>query len=142
MKVATICIWSLFLLMIRRPPRSTRTDPLVPYTTLFRSEGKRAARPAHHHRRYADVAGGRARRAGDRATPDLADLAGCPGRASGARAAGVAAAGRQPTRRLSVASGAAAVGSGAPRFLRPRMRASTRHRKTVVQGKRVSGGVI
>src|SRR3546814_1041024 len=39
-------------------------------------EGKRAARPAHHHRRYADVAGGRARRAGDRATPDLADLAG------------------------------------------------------------------
>src|SRR3546814_12429863 len=24
--------------MIRRPPRSTRTDPLFPYTTLFRSE--------------------------------------------------------------------------------------------------------
>src|SRR3546814_7813018 len=24
-------------LMIRRPPRSTRTDTLVPYTTLFRS---------------------------------------------------------------------------------------------------------
>src|SRR3546814_13293017 len=24
-------------LMIRRPPRSTRTDPLFPYTTLFRS---------------------------------------------------------------------------------------------------------
>src|SRR3546814_10064523 len=23
--------------MIRRPPRATRTDPLVPYTTLFRS---------------------------------------------------------------------------------------------------------
>src|SRR3546814_1013599 len=23
--------------MIRRPPRSTRTDPLFPYTTLFRS---------------------------------------------------------------------------------------------------------
>src|SRR3546814_18933453 len=27
-----------FLLMIRRPPRSTRTDTLFPYTTLFRSE--------------------------------------------------------------------------------------------------------
>src|SRR3546814_17367582 len=27
-----------FFLMIRRPPRSTRTAPLVPYTTLFRSE--------------------------------------------------------------------------------------------------------
>src|SRR3546814_6322225 len=25
--------------MKRRPPRSTRTDPLVPYTTLFRSLG-------------------------------------------------------------------------------------------------------
>src|SRR3546814_1544280 len=25
--------------MIRRPPRSTRTDTLFPYTTLFRSEG-------------------------------------------------------------------------------------------------------
>src|SRR3546814_9836650 len=25
--------------MIRRPPRSTRTDPLFPYTTLFRSVG-------------------------------------------------------------------------------------------------------
>src|SRR3546814_3350224 len=27
----------LFLLMIRRPPRATRTDTLFPYTTLFRS---------------------------------------------------------------------------------------------------------
>src|SRR3546814_18007518 len=27
--------------MIRRPPRSTRTDPLFPYTRLFRSEHKR-----------------------------------------------------------------------------------------------------
>src|SRR3546814_11845575 len=26
--------------MIRRPPRSTRTDPLFPYTTLFRSQGE------------------------------------------------------------------------------------------------------
>src|SRR3546814_679324 len=31
----TECIF--FLLMIRRPPRSTRTDTLFPYTTLFRS---------------------------------------------------------------------------------------------------------
>src|SRR3546814_2272889 len=27
-----------FFLMIRRPPRSTRTDTLFPYTTLFRSQ--------------------------------------------------------------------------------------------------------
>src|SRR3546814_15061969 len=33
--------------MIRRPPRSTRTDILFPYTTLFRSDGARRllARP-------------------------------------------------------------------------------------------------
>src|SRR3546814_3275978 len=30
--------------MIRRPPRSTRTDTLFPYTTLFRSPRKRARR--------------------------------------------------------------------------------------------------
>src|SRR3546814_10035858 len=29
-----------FFLMIRRPPRSTRTDTLFPYTTLFRSLGR------------------------------------------------------------------------------------------------------
>src|SRR3546814_19841505 len=34
-----------FFLMIRRPPRSTRTDTLFPYTTLFRS-GRRSARRA------------------------------------------------------------------------------------------------
>src|SRR3546814_1551046 len=35
----SLCIFLLFLffLMIRRPPRSTRTDTLFPYTTLFRS---------------------------------------------------------------------------------------------------------
>src|SRR3546814_16105240 len=31
-------LWYVFVfLMIRRPPRSTRTDTLLPYTTLFRS---------------------------------------------------------------------------------------------------------
>src|SRR3546814_4926832 len=30
--------------MIRRPPRSTRTDTLFPYTTLFRSVGSRTDR--------------------------------------------------------------------------------------------------
>src|SRR3546814_4165839 len=33
-----------FFLMIRRPPRSTRTDTLFPYTTLFRSYRFRAGR--------------------------------------------------------------------------------------------------
>src|SRR3546814_13241860 len=30
-------LFVFFFLMIRRPPRSTRTDTLFPYTTLFRS---------------------------------------------------------------------------------------------------------
>src|SRR3546814_20504006 len=32
--------------MTRRPPRSTRTATLVPYTTLFRSPGRRTRRAA------------------------------------------------------------------------------------------------
>src|SRR3546814_19703309 len=47
----------LFFLMLRRPPRSTRTDTLFPYTTLFRStiqpapplRGTRAAAWSHVH---------------------------------------------------------------------------------------------
>src|SRR3546814_17473442 len=39
------CFFLLFFLMIRRPPRSTRTDTLFPYTTLFRSA--RSARHGH-----------------------------------------------------------------------------------------------
>src|SRR3546814_11754825 len=34
------------MLMIRRPPRSTLTDTLFPYTTLFRSRPDAASRPA------------------------------------------------------------------------------------------------
>src|SRR3546814_13595898 len=33
----SVTTFTLFFLMIRRPPRSTRTDTLFPYTTLFRS---------------------------------------------------------------------------------------------------------
>src|SRR3546814_12942340 len=33
-RIVYVCV---FFLMIRRPPRSTRTDTLFPYTTLFRS---------------------------------------------------------------------------------------------------------
>src|SRR3546814_4036668 len=33
--------------MIRRPPRSTRTDTLFPYTTLFRSAGRVAEVQGH-----------------------------------------------------------------------------------------------
>src|SRR3546814_11039004 len=33
----SLYLFVFFFLMIRRPPRSTRTDTLFPYTTLFRS---------------------------------------------------------------------------------------------------------
>src|SRR3546814_11558454 len=36
--------------MIRRPPRSTRTDTLLPYTTLFRSQREQALELAGHQR--------------------------------------------------------------------------------------------
>src|SRR3546814_5422810 len=35
--ILTFILNFFFFLMIRRPPRSTRTDTLFPYTTLFRS---------------------------------------------------------------------------------------------------------
>src|SRR3546814_15048989 len=35
-----------FFLMLRRPPRSTRTDTLFPYTTLFRSRSEEMSSPA------------------------------------------------------------------------------------------------
>src|SRR3546814_16980674 len=49
----------LFLLMIRRPPRSTRTDTLFPYTTLFRSTcfPYRHARGFHGARPWLSFAG-------------------------------------------------------------------------------------
>src|SRR3546814_4781283 len=46
--------------MIRRPPRSTRTDTLLPYTTLFRSDVDRPVLPQLHRLRQA--IGGKAAR--------------------------------------------------------------------------------
>src|SRR3546814_938126 len=50
--------YSVFFLMIRRPPRSTRTDTLFPYTTLFRSLGdaRRGVPHADPARRADDAA--------------------------------------------------------------------------------------
>src|SRR3546814_2603890 len=52
--------------MIRRPPRSTRTDTLFPYTTLFRSVrlDHRHAFVSHARGRTADCGGGSRRRVG------------------------------------------------------------------------------
>src|SRR3546814_7308058 len=43
--VCLCVLFFLFFLMIRRPPRSTRTDTLFPYTTLFRSVDAEGLRP-------------------------------------------------------------------------------------------------
>src|SRR3546814_18911653 len=51
-----MCVSFLFFcLMIRLPPRSTRTDTLFPYTTLFRSPHADNHADRHHgeHRRTA-----------------------------------------------------------------------------------------
>src|SRR3546814_14364173 len=47
-----LCVWlgrcfAFFLLLIRRPPISTRTDTLFPYTTLFRSHLRQKHRLPH-----------------------------------------------------------------------------------------------
>src|SRR3546814_16383494 len=48
MRIWLLWLIFFFFLMIRRPPRSTRTDTLFPYTTLFRSAARadECARPA------------------------------------------------------------------------------------------------
>src|SRR3546814_12963859 len=70
--------------MIRRPPRSTRTDTLVPYTTLFRSGALR----------------GTLRLAGPRNAPDIeADLTGSGLEYGDYAAASLVAKGRLPWHR-------------------------------------------
>src|SRR3546814_14057928 len=65
----------VFFLMIRRPPRSTRTDTLFPYTTLFRSHG-------HQHEAFArnafqpliDIGDGKLKFAGIRSEEHTSEL--------------------------------------------------------------------
>src|SRR3546814_6235593 len=50
---SSIACWMwVFFLMIRRPPRSTRTDTLFPYTTLFRSRDEALRVLAAYHREH------------------------------------------------------------------------------------------
>src|SRR3546814_18695283 len=59
-------VFVLFLfLMLRRPPRSTRTDTLFPYTTLFRSH----PRVGRRRRALFDPVGVEGLHAGARAPP-------------------------------------------------------------------------
>src|SRR3546814_17196550 len=48
---------SVVFLMTRRPPRSTRTDTLFPYTTLFRSPGYLSTIAIHDRQLQCDQRG-------------------------------------------------------------------------------------
>src|SRR3546814_4517211 len=62
--------------MIRRPPRSTRTGTLFPYTTLFRSASVSGARerPQCGHRRHPARSPCRPRRRSEEHTSELQSL--------------------------------------------------------------------
>src|SRR3546814_9830601 len=77
-----------FFLMIRRPPRSTRTDTLFPYTTLFRSPHplrrdlgglRHGPAVAEARRGHLVLAEGAGRRGGARHAGALAARGGTPG---------------------------------------------------------------
>src|SRR3546814_7685191 len=82
-----------FFLIIRRPPRSTRTDTLLPYTTLFRSVGEQHIRhgclPSLHPRLLAAGMRGSSVRDGRRsASADRSPLSAAPASTSGRSVAG------------------------------------------------------
>src|SRR3546814_14057127 len=103
-----------FFLMIRRPPRSTRTDTLFPYTTLFRSDadggytGRTSKSPEAHVRKprrrgSADI-GNRGQPVG-RSTQQ-------PGRASSAGGVGLGDLGVAVPADLGIAAGGRARAGG------------------------------
>src|SRR3546814_11227105 len=48
-----VLCYIIFFVIVRRPPRSTRTDTLLPYTTLFRSNAATERIAHHRHLVYA-----------------------------------------------------------------------------------------
>src|SRR3546814_7954738 len=64
-----VCVF-FFFLMIRRPPKSTRTDTLFPYTTLFRSDDIRRATGAKVAAVTGDITTDEGRRAALAACPE------------------------------------------------------------------------
>src|SRR3546814_10867511 len=117
------CRVLFFLLMIRRPPRSTRTDTLFPYTTLFRSTGGLRGKGHWHHK-----VGHGSRRAAGRPTRRIAKPQGVPGVAGslGGELAGCD---------LAQHNGAAALGHGHACRIQSRL-------KTLVDWRPILGGVV
>src|SRR3546814_17480561 len=75
--------------MIRRPPRSTRTDTLFPYTTLFRSADHAFRKLCGRRLRPSGRTGGRGRtdRGADRGDQDSAGICAAPAEGRGRQAA-------------------------------------------------------
>src|SRR3546814_17124510 len=99
--------------MIRRPPRSTRTDTPFPYTTLFRSPRSRRAFLDHVRPQLLGLAPARAQRVGRERTIIGAEAErGAIGEMAGRQI--VAPRAQHPAQRLE-AAGVDAVGPGADR---------------------------
>src|SRR3546814_15607705 len=119
-----ICI--LFFLMIRRPPRSTRTDTLFPYTTLFRSVVRqRQARGARRQQAQGQEVDPAARR------HQLA--AGTP------RGAGRRPRGGRRRLLLALSGPLARPPSGGVAGAGPRVHVAARGTESSVEGRRVAG---
>src|SRR3546814_19224168 len=128
--------------MIRRPPRSTRTDTLFPYTTLFRSalRPRHQVRPADRRQRRGDP---HEPAAGSRLAVAGGPVPGALGSSGEMRSASVRKRARQAPR-SGAKSSAIHHSSTAPNKLPtsgPAMKPSARERKHVGEGKRgyVSG---
>src|SRR3546814_18023210 len=89
------------MLMIRRPPISTRTDTLVPYTTLFRSDDGAAQSQAVVGARFIDAVG--EAELGEGGKEQIAGMipGEGPARAVGAHPAGRQADTRDPAERIA-----------------------------------------
>src|SRR3546814_10069834 len=113
MTVYVIVNLVFFFLMIRRPPRSTRTDTLFPYTTLFRSPRRGRVRRA---RLAATACRARHGAAGDRELVGV-DSAHHPSKAGDVTMSGLSIGDAIPAVKLLDADGAAidlAAMKGAP----------------------------
>src|SRR3989441_6312018 len=126
------CLFFFFFLMIRRPPRST----LFPYTTLFRSQAPRRARPlpprgARLHEPARRGPGGSPARQAQAAF-----------RVDGAPAAARGAVPRAPRRPTALAPGGAARGAARLPSLHGPPRAARRLRESPRRPRRGDGGAL
>src|SRR3546814_8130735 len=72
--VVCLFLFGVFFLMIRLPPRSTRTDTLLPYTTLFRSAAGPSRAAASRPRRASRIVTARRRAGPNRSEEHTSEL--------------------------------------------------------------------